>query len=138
MKTVVKDPHLILGGNNVSTYVESVEWPAEAEVVDLTTGGSNGWFEAGQGIRRANCTFMLRMDEDQALFDALIWAVFISATPTWTFEARRSASVALSTANPKYTGTLLVSQGGLSLKVGGAFEKSFTLPFIGAITRATA
>jgi len=136
-KVVIKNPYLSLGGTDYSAYVESVELPLEAEDVDLTTGGSAGWHEGGQGIKRGNVTFNLRMDSDMSGFNAAIFAVFNHATVnTWAFEIRQQ-NAAVSTTNRKYTGTLLVIQAGLSLKVGGAFEKSFTLPTTAAVAEAT-
>ncbi len=136
-KYVIKDPHLTLGGTDYSTYVESVEIQTDADDVDLTTGGSAGWHEGGQGIKRGTVVFNLRMDADQAIFDAALWTAY-TGTGTLTFVVRRSAGTALGTDNPKYSGTLLVTQAGVSYKVGAAFEKSFSLPTSGAITRATA
>lgn len=135
MKTVIKDPYFALNSVDYSAQIESIELPEEADEVDQTNGGSGGNREVDQGIRRATLTVNLKLDADMALVTVLENA-YRSATPTLPFEVRRSQA-AVGATNPKWTGTLVVTQAGISLQVGQGFNRSLSLPVTGAVAFAT-
>lgn len=136
-KIVIKAAYLALGGTDYSAQCDSIELTVEADDVAVTNFGSGGWKESLQGIKNATLNFQLKQDADLSGFDAAVWAVLIHATTnTLAFEVRQSSG-SVSTANPKFTGSTLVIQSGVSLKLGEAFGRSFAWPVTGAVTRAT-
>ena len=136
-KIVIKNAFLSLGGTDYSAQIESIEFKVEADEQVVTNMDSAGWEEVLQGIRKGTMTVNFKFDADLSGFHAAVYAVFAHATDnTWAYVLKRDDS-AVSSANPSFTGTLLVKDYMLNLKVGEAFQGTHSFPLVGAPVRAT-
>lgn len=136
-KIVIKAAYVDLGGTQYDAQVKSAELSFDAPEVDVSNMDSGGWAEILQGIRSGKLSIEFVKDADLSGLDSAVWTAATGAG-TLTFEIRLQ-DAAVGATNPKYTGTVVVTQwspvGG---KVGDAFGGSVTWPVTGAITRAIA
>lgn len=137
-KIVIKAAYLALGGTDYSANAKNIELQLEGPEVDVTNMGSGGWQEVLQGIKKGTVQLDLLIDADLSGIELAIYAVFNHATAnTMTFEIRES-NAGVSAANPKFTGTLLITKPlALGLKVGEALAQQVSWPTTGAVARAT-
>ncbi len=126
--------YLALDGTNFSDHVESAELELEADEVDYTNMGSGGWAEKKGGIKAGNLKLVLQQDFAASNIDATLWGAFGS---TLTFGVRPT-NAAVSSTNPEYTGTALVSKyQPIAGKVGDKAVVTISLPTTGTVSRAT-
>jgi hypothetical protein len=132
---VLKAAYLAINGVDRSANTSKAEVTAEVEEKDVTTFASNGWKEVLGGLASGGVAASFKNDTGAAALDAAMWALFGQVT---TFEARAS-NAPVGTANPKYTGNILIKNWTpISGSPGDVNEASYTFPTSGAITRATA
>lgn len=137
-KKVVKAAYLALGGTDYSAQIKGVELQIDAPEVDVTNMGSGGWNETLQGIKSGSLRIDFIKDADLSGLDAAIWAAITGSSGQLAFEVRLDSG-AVAPANPKYTGTVSITQWmPVAGQVGAAFGGQVTWPTTGAITRATA
>lgn len=137
-KRVIKTAYLALGGTEYSSQFDSIELSLEADEVDATTFGSGGVKEFLQGLRSAKLTANAKMDADLSGLDAAIYAVYNHASAnTMTFEVR-AENTTVGATNPKWTGSVLITQYGPMVKLGEIHGRSFSFTVTGAVTRAAA
>jgi hypothetical protein len=118
---------------DLSDHVKSAVLALEADALDATTMGSDGWKEMVGGLKAGTLTIEFLDDYAASEVDATMWPLFGTVT---TFEVRPDAG-AVGATNPKYTGSVLVVQHSLGGSVGELAAKSLTLPTSGAVARAT-
>lgn len=125
----------LTGPGDISGNLKKAELSAEVDEKDVTNFASLGWKEVKGGLKSGSLALEFQNDMTAAGLDEDMWAVFGTVI---AFEVRATSS-AVSTANPKYTGNVLIKQwnpvAGSPGDVNGA---SYTYPTSGAITRATA
>lgn len=136
-KKVIKAAYVALGGTDYSAYMKSAELAMEADEVDTTTFGDAGNKTYLQGLRGAKLTMETLLDADLSGLDAALYTAYNHASSnTLTFEVRADSG-SVSTSNPKWTGSVIVTQYGPMLKLGEASGRSLSFTVTGAVTRAT-
>ena len=125
--------YLAINASEVSSLVKSAVLNVEAETLDSTTMGDT-WREATPGVKSGTLVVEFLDDFADSSLDDDLWQLFNTVT---TFEVR-PVNTTVGVNNPKYTGSVHVSQ----LPFGGAHGqlagKSVTWPTSGAVTRAEA
>ena len=133
-KVVVTAGYIDLGAVDYSAQVKSATLTMDAAESDVTNMDSAGWKEAIGGLKSGSLAIEFVKDAVLSGLDAAVNTAFGS---TLTFELRQS-DAAVSASNPKYTGSVLITQWSpVAGGVGEVFGGSVTWPVTGAITRAT-
>ena len=124
--------------------VNSVDWTAlglvkgavlnvEFDKLDRTAMG-NTFKRVLGGLGEGTVAINMIDDVAAAGFDSILWPL-LNTIVTCEF---RLSTAAVSTSNPKFTGSLLISSWNLGGKVGElAMKNSLSYPFDGVVTRAT-
>lgn len=134
-KMVLLASYLSLNSTDLSAYAAKIELTVDVEDKDVTTYGSSGWKEVLGGLKSGTIGITFKQDVAAAALDSIVWPLLGTVV---TFEIRLSNS-AVSTSNPKYTGsTLIKGWNPISGNVGDAAEVSVSYPTTGTVTRATA
>lgn len=133
--TVLLDCFLLLGGTSYSTQLVKAETDATVVDLDTTAFGGSGWTSVTGGLKSAKMSFDFNNDYTATTgLDAVLWGLF-GTTPT--VELRPTSS-ARSTANPAYTGTVLVDDlKMIAGKVGDLAVQSISWPCSGVVLRQT-
>lgn len=132
---VLTAAYLSLNASDLSSYTFKVELTAEVEEKDVTVFTSLGWKAVLGGLKSAGLAISWKNDITAAALDSILWPLFGTVV---AFEVRASQS-AVSTSNPKYTGSVLIKTlSPIAGSVGDVNEQSVTYPTSGAVTRATA
>lgn len=131
---VFTDGYVAIAGTNLSAKITSVTLHTAYDVIDTTAMGSTAKARIA-GLADNNMT--LEFNQDFAAGTAGVEAVIYPLLGTAaTFEIRATSSAA-STTNPKYTGSVLISEWSpLDGKVGDLATVSVSWPISGAITKA--
>lgn len=116
-----------------SDHLKSATLTVDAAQLDTTDFASGGWTEVIGGIKSG--TLALEFMDDVAAndVDSEIWAL-LGTVVTFAIKA---TSGAISTSNPEYQGSVLVTTTSLGGAVGDLATKSLTWPTSGSITRDT-
>lgn len=123
------------GTTDISSYVKSVTLSVEANELETTNFLSAGWKTVTAGLKSGSVQLTMNQDVAAGALEATLWPLFASVI---SFEIRPT-NAAVSTANPKWTGSLLLREwSGVNGAVGDLAEVSVTWPLSGAVTRATA
>ncbi|MET9734283.1 phage tail tube protein [Streptomyces sp. NPDC006458] len=133
-KMVLLAEYLSINANVLNTYTKKAEVSIEVEEKDVTTFASLGWKEVLGGLKSGELGLELFNDYAAAALDAIMWPLLGTVVP---FEVRADQG-AVSTSNPKYTGSVLIkSWNPITGSVGDEATVSVTYPTSGAVTRAT-
>ena len=124
-----------LNAVDYSTYIKSSVLTCELSTEDSTTMTAT-WATLVPGVFTGSLAIEFVDDFANGLLDDLQWALFIAAAST-AFEVRPT-SAAVGTGNPKFTGSVLVTQHSVGGAHGSLAQKSVTFPVTGAVTRAEA
>lgn len=131
--TVLTDAYISISGNVVSDHGNKIEIPVKAEDKDATTFGQT-WKVRRGGLKDANLNITFLNDFDPSNLDSIFWSLVGTVV---TFEIRPTSGT-VTTANPKYTGSILVQEWKpISGKVGDLVEVDVSFPTSGTVTRAT-
>lgn len=116
-----------------SDHLKSATLTVDAAQLDTTDFASGGWTEVIGGIKSG--TLALEFLDDVAAndVDSEIWAL-LGTVVTFAIKA---TSGAISTSNPEYQGSVLVTTTSLGGAVGDLATKSLTWPTSGSIVRDT-
>ncbi|MBC2903528.1 phage tail tube protein [Streptomyces cupreus] len=134
-KMVLLAEYLSINGTVLNTYTKKAELTAEVEDKDVTNYASNGWKEVLGGLKSAELSCEFLQDFAASQLDATMWPLLGTVV---TFEVRADQA-AVSTNNPKYTGSILIKGWSpISGSVGDEATVSQSFPTSGAVTRATA
>ncbi len=117
---------------NFSDHMKGATLTVDVAQLDPTAMG-DGWTRALGGLKSGSVQIEWMDDFAVSSLDATLWPLLGTLVP---FEVRPDAG-AVSTTNPKYTGSLLVAQHVVGGNLGELAMKSLTFPTSGAITRAT-
>lgn len=131
--TVLTDAFIILNAVTISDHGNSVSIPFAVEDEETTAFGT-GWKSFVGGLKSAQLVIKLMNDYVAANLDATTFALLGTVV---TFEVRPT-SAARSTANPAYTGSVLVDGwAGPSGDVGKLATVDISWPTTGVVLRQT-
>lgn len=117
---------------NVNDHVKSAVLTVDAAQLDSTAMGDT-WVEVIGGLKSGSLALTFNDDAAASNIDSILWPLLGTVV---TFEVRPTDS-AVGAGNPKYTGSVLISQAALGGGVGELASKSLTFPTSGTVTRAT-
>ena len=133
-RIVLTNAFVEIGGVNLSDHIASVELSQEVEEVETTAFGDSARTRTG-GLANNSLSLDFHQDFAAASVDATITPLIGG---TASFEVRASADAASST-NPKWTGTVLLTEWTpVAGAIGELSTASITWPVSGAVTRGTA
>jgi hypothetical protein len=135
-RIVLTDAYIKIGGVDLSDHIASVELSQEVEEVETTAFGDSARTRTG-GLANNSLSLDFHQDFAAASVDATITPLIGG---TASFEVRaRSTATAVSATNPKWTGTVLLTEWTpLAGAIGELSTASITWPVSGAVTRGTA
>lgn len=134
-KMVLLAEYLSINANVLNTFTKKAELSVEVEEKDVTNYASLGWKEVIGGLKSGElgCDFL--NDFAAAQLDAIMWPLLGTVVP---FEVRADQG-ARSTANPAYTGSILINGWNpITGSIGDEASVSMSFPTSGAVARATA
>lgn len=133
-KIVLLDAQLSINNTDVTSWVSKMELSDEFEAKKTTTFGSGGAEENLGGLESFDVAITFKQDYAASAIDAVMWALRRSVV---TFAARADAD-AISTTNPKYSGSILINKWvPIAGNVGDVGEVDVTYPGSGPLARST-
>lgn len=133
-KFVATDYKVTINGGTVSSSLASVELPIEIDEQETTAFGSE-WRTRIAGLKSGSITLEFHQDFAAGALDSILWPLL--GTNATVVVVPTSGTVTSS--NPSYTGTFLVTQyTPYASTVGDLATVSVSWPLTGALTRATA
>lgn len=123
------------GASDISDHCSKVSFEVEAEELDSTTFGSTGYKAALGGLKSGQLSLTLKADYAASNLDSILWPL-LGTVVTFAIKPVNSA---VSTANPQYSGSVLISKlSPISGDVGQLGEMDLSWPTTSTITRSTA
>ena len=134
-KQIISNPTIVIGSGTVSANCAQVTINLTAEEVDTTNFGSLGWKESVGGLKAGSLSFEWQQDYAAAALDSQLFPLLGTSI---SFIIQPSSTAAASSSNPKYSGTLLVTEySPADAAVGDLAAFSVTYPTVGAVARGT-
>lgn len=134
-KMVLLAEYVSLNGTELTEYCRKAELSTEVEDKDVTTYASQGWKEVLGGLKSGELGLEFLQDVAATKIDSIMWPLLGTVV---TFEVRLSQA-AVGTANPKYSGSVLINGWNpIEGSVGDEASVSVGYPTSGAVARATA
>jgi hypothetical protein len=131
---VLTNASIVLGGNDISDHCSKVAFEAEVEELDATTFSSTGWSSMLGGLKKGNLGIGLKGDFAAGSIDSILWPL-LGTVAAFVIKANNAA---VSTSNPTYSGSVLISKlTPITGEVGKLVEFDHQWPTTGAVTRAT-
>ena len=135
-KFVSNNPVIVIGGSTVTASCASATISIEADEVETSSFGTDGWRTRIGGLKGGSVDFEFHQDFGTGGIDALIWPLLGGTT---SVSIRPGGSAVVGTTNPEYRFDVLVAQyTPMDSAVGDLATVSVTFPITGAVTRATA
>jgi len=135
-KFVVKDPVVVVGGSTVTASCASATISLEADDVETTSFGTDGWRTRIGGLKSGTVDFEFHQDFASGGVDALLFPLLGG---TAAVAIRPGGTAVVGTTNPEYRFDVLVSEySPMDSAVGDLATVSVSFPITGAVTRATA
>lgn len=135
-KFVVTEPVITFAGSTVTQSCASVTINLEADDVETTSFGTNGWRTRIGGLKSGTVDFEFHQDMAAGAIDSLLWSN-LGGTAAVTVRPGGTANVGAS--NPEYRFDVLCQQTNpIDSAVGDLATISVSFPITGAVTRATA
>lgn len=135
-KQIIQNPVVVIGSGTVSANCAQVTINLTAEDVDTTNFSSGGWRERIGGLKDGSVSFEWQQDYAAAALDATFYPLLGTQV---AFEIRPGSTAAVGSSNPKYSGTLLVTEySPVDSAVGDLATFSTTWPTVGTVSRGTA
>lgn len=132
-KIVLTNAAITIGTTNISQYVASVTLTTSAAEVETTSFGSGGAVTRVGGLKDGSLA--LDIHQGYPTVDALLYPLLGS---TVAFQVLPNGTAA-GTANPRYSGTVLITElTPIAGAVGELATMSVTFPISGTVTRGTA
>lgn len=132
-RLVLTNVHVKIQGIDLSDHIASVELSQTLEDVDTTAFGDSGRTRVA-GLEDSSITLDFHQDFASGSVDATI-APLVGGTASFYIVGNGTA---VSATNPKYTGTVLITEWTpLAGSVGDLATASVTWPVSGVITRGT-
>lgn len=123
-----------LNGTDRSADIKSSVLTVDAAQLDTTDFASGQWTEVIGGLKSGSLQINFQDDAANSAIDDILWGLLGTVV---TFEVRPTSS-SVSSSNPKYTGSVLITSTSIGGAVGELAQKSVTYPTSGAVTRAEA
>lgn len=124
----------ITGPGTIHDHCSKAELTIDVEEKDITTFASLGWKEVTGGLKSGQLALSLKQDIAAGGLDEDFWTILGTVA---TFDVRLTQGV-VSTANPRYTGSVLVKEWKpLNGSVGDVAELDVSFPTSGAVSRLT-
>lgn len=134
-KQIISNPSITLNGTAMHANITKVTINLTAEDVDQTNFGSGGWRERTGGLKDGSISFDFQNDYAAAALDSQLMPLLGTSI---AFDIRPASTATVSASNPKYTGTLLVTEySPVDNAVGDLASFSVTYPTVGTVTRGT-
>ena len=114
-----------------SDHLKSATLSVDAAQLDTTDFASGGWVEMIGGLKSGTLSLEFMDDVADDDVDEELWDL-LGTVVNFTVKA---ASGAVSTSNPEYQGSVLVTGHSLGGGVGDLAQKSLSFPTSGSITR---
>lgn len=124
--------YLAINSVALSDHIKGATLTLDSAQLDPTAMGDN-WVKVLGGLKSGQLQIEFIDDYAASQTDATLWPLFGTVV---TFEVRPDAG-AVSATNPKYTGSVHISQFVVGGSVGELAMKSLTFPTSGAVSRAT-
>jgi len=135
-KFVVTEPVIVFAGSTVTSSCASVTINVEADDVETTSFGTNGWRTRVGGLKSGSVDFEFHQDMASGAIDELVWS---NLGGTAAVKVRPGGTAAISSSNAEYQFDVLVQQANpIDSAVGDLATISLSFPITGAVTRATA
>ena len=135
-RIVLTDAYVKLNNVDLSDHIASVEIAQSFDSIETTAFGDAGRTRTG-GLEDSSVTLSFHQDFAAASVDQTI-APLVGGTAAFEIRAVGTAT-AVSATNPKWTGTVLVTEWSpLSGAVGELSTADVTWPVSGQVTRGTA
>ncbi|PKT71868.1 hypothetical protein CW362_16545 [Streptomyces populi] len=133
-KMVLLAQYLSINGTVLSSNTKKAELSVEVEDKDVTNFASLGWKEVLGGLKSGELACEFLQDFAATQLDSIMWPLLGTVV---AFEVRADQG-AVSTSNPKYTGSILIKGWNpIEGSVGDEATSGLTFPTSGAVTRAT-
>lgn len=134
-KTVLLNCYVEINAVDQSSSVSKVELDDQFEEKETTNFGSAGAKEVIGGLESGTIGITFKNDYAGGALDATMWALRRTVV---TFKVRPDKTVIVSSANPQYSGSMLINEWKpISGSVGDVAEVDVSFPMSGAMTRAT-
>jgi hypothetical protein len=125
-----------IGGVDLSSYVSNVSLSSSADAIETTSFSSAGARERVSGLKDNSVTIDFMQDFAASAVEATVYPLIGSTAIAYEILPNGTA---VSSTNPKYTGSLIVTDWTpVAGAVGELLTASVTWPITGAITKATA
>ena len=135
-RIVLTDAYVKLNNVDLSDHIASVEIAQSFDSIETTAFGDSGRTRVG-GLEDSSVTLSFHQDFAASSVDQTI-APLVGGTAAFEIRAVGTAT-AVSSTNPKWTGTVLVTEWNpLSGAVGELSTADVTWPVSGQVTRGTA
>lgn len=135
-KYVVTEPVVVFAGSTVTSSCAKVTITLEADDVETTAFGGNGWRTRIGGLKQGTVDFDFHQDFAIGSIDSLLNTNFGG---TCAVKVRPGGTAAIGSSNPEYQFDVLVVQNiPIDASVGDLATLSVSFPITGAVTRAVA
>lgn len=129
----MNNAYVALASTDLSAYAKSLELVVETDVLDATAFQSNAFKASIAGMKGGTLNITFNADVAAAALDSIMWPLVGTIV---TFEVR-AVNATVSSSNPKYTGSCVISGWNpIAGSVGEIAENSVSLPTTGTITRS--
>jgi len=136
-RIVLTDAYVSINSTDLSDHINSVEIAQSFDSVETTAFGDSGRTRTG-GLEDSSITLSFHQDFAGSSVDQTI-APLVGGTAAFEIRAIGTAAGTVSPTNPKWTGTVLVTEWNpLSGGVGELSTADVTWPVSGQVTRGTA
>ena len=133
---VLLNPVIVFAGSTVTTSCMSCTITVEANDVETTAFGGNGWKTSIGGIKSGTVDFEFMTDWTAGALDSIIFPLLGG---TAAVKVRPGGTAAVGTSNPEYQFDVLVSAyNPIDGAVGDLSTTSVSFPITGPVTRAVA
>ncbi len=120
-----------LNSQDISAWCKSATLTVDAAQLDTTDFASGGWVEMIGGLKSGTLALEVMDDVAAGEIDADIWGI-IGTVVAFTLKPTNGA---ISTSNPEYQGSVLITGWSIGGAVGDLAQKSLSFPVSGSITR---
>ncbi len=134
-KKVLLNCYVEINSSDLTSYVSKVELDDKFEEKETTNFNSGGAKEVLAGIESGTIGVTFKNDYAGSALDSIMWALRRSVV-TWKVRPEKDSVV--SSANPQYSGSLLVNNWKpIAGSVGDVAEVDVSYPMSGVMTRST-
>lgn len=134
MEKVLTNPHISIGGTDLSSYIKSITFSYEAETADVSAFGDD-FRQFKGGLKNWNMDFEFNNDYSSSGFDDTVF----SLVGTEVAVVLRPDAAAVGTDNPEFTGTgLITSYPPISGALGEVASGTLSVQAASDLSRATA